>query len=1076
MRKHSFKSMLAALLLVLHLPVLAEDTDLFVGVTPSAGDLPNVLIVLDNTSNWNQAFSNERAALRTVINNLPVNDDGTAKFRLGLMMFTETGTGDSNSDGGYVRSAIRALDQDYKNKLVALIDSLDVGVDKTNGGKLGKTMAEVYAYFTGGAPVGGNGKNKADYTGNVYGTSASKAIYALTGTTVSGSTYALNGNALSSRGAATYNKGVPPGSCGKAFVIYISNGKAQDAQADSDDAIELLKAAAGGGAAGNAAAAEIPLTPSNSQSNVGDEWARFMRKSSLGVVTYTIDVDKSVQPAGKAWSALLASMAKQSDGKYFDVSSANVGAAILKAMEDIFSEIQSVNSVFASVSLPVSVNTQGTYRNQVYIGVFRPDQAANPRWYGNLKQYRLGFLNGDLKLIDAYEPSTGQPYRSAINSTTGFITECAQSYWSPTTVDTYWAFKPVGDCLAVAGSMSSNYPDGNIVDKGAQAYMLRKSTTRPIKTCLPGIGGCTELKDFTNSNITAAMLTPPGATTISTTERDALINWARGQDVNDEHTGDGVTPTPDSAPTTSTRMRPSAHSDVVHSRPVAINFGTEENPKVVVFYGGNDGVLRAVNGNRNGNANKIDDVDPGAELWSFMAPEFFKNIKRIRDNNIKINFPENAITSHTPLPKPYGVDGAITAYKDASNAWIYATMRRGGRVIYAFDVDVEHPSEITLKWKRGCANPNDDTDCTNTAGVGDFRGIGQTWSSPKPFKASGYVTATSPAVPKPLLIVGGGYDTCEDADQNTCSATGYTIKGNKVYIMDADTGVLLKTFNTLRSVVADIFIAPNADGTAKHAYAVDLGGNVYRINIGTAAYENWTMTRIAALGCDNPTENCASNRKFMFAPDVVEEEGVYSLMIGSGDREKPLDYYSSTSTVANYFFMFKDKPSTPSWLTEEAANCGNLELICKASLYPITSEATPTDSQLATKKGWYLALRPTEQVVTSAITIYNVVSFSTHMPNVPQDNSCVSTLGTASIYNIDYNNAKSANGTTSRYQTVSGGGLPPSPVGGKVMLDDGTIVPFCIGCKPNSPLEGGDPPTPPTAIQPKARVYWYIEK
>ena len=42
----------------------------------------------------------------------------------------------------------------------------------------------------------------------------------------------------------------------------------------------------------------------------------------------------------------------------------------------IFSEIQAVNSVFASVSLPVSVNTEGTFLNQVYIGMFRPDEKA----------------------------------------------------------------------------------------------------------------------------------------------------------------------------------------------------------------------------------------------------------------------------------------------------------------------------------------------------------------------------------------------------------------------------------------------------------------------------------------------------------------------------------------------------------------------------------------------------------------------------------------------------------------------------------------------------------------------------
>ncbi len=45
----------------------------------------------------------------------------------------------------------------------------------------------------------------------------------------------------------------------------------------------------------------------------------------------------------------------------------------LKALREIFNEIQAVNSVFASASLPVSVNARGTYLNQVYMGMFRPD-------------------------------------------------------------------------------------------------------------------------------------------------------------------------------------------------------------------------------------------------------------------------------------------------------------------------------------------------------------------------------------------------------------------------------------------------------------------------------------------------------------------------------------------------------------------------------------------------------------------------------------------------------------------------------------------------------------------------------
>lgn len=296
--------------------------------------------------------------------------------------------------------------------------------------------------------------------------------------------------------------------------------------------------------------------------------------------------------------------------------------------------------------------------------------------------------------------------------------------------------------------------------------------------------------------------------------------------------------------------------------------------------------------------------------------------------------------------------------------------------------------------------------------------------------------------------------------------------------MDANSGALVKTFETDRGVVADVFVVPEIDGTAKHAYAADLGGNVYRINIGVLAPASWTITKIASLGCDT-TAACTSNRKFLFAPDVIEaSSGIYTLLIGSGDREKPLGnaYYPLTGAVANHFFMFEDKPLEAAWLSDELDHsvCG-LALICKNSLYPITTSATPTVAQLATKKGWYLGLRASEQVVTSAITVFDNVTFSTHMPAVAVEGSCVSTLGTASVYNISYKNASSSRGTT-RYEMIAGGGLPPSPVAGNVTLDNGTTVPFCIGCNADSPLEGGTPAPPTGAVQPKARVYWYIQK
>lgn len=1108
MKNHFFRVFFSVLVLLVHLPGRGEDIDLFVGAAPNAADVPNVLIILDNTANWNTAFVNEKAALVSLFNGLPVD-----KFRVGLMMFTETGgggvAGNSGNDGAYVRAAIRLMNSTNKPLYANLINSLDQTGDKSNGGKIGKSMEEAYLYLAARTPHAGNDKGKTDYTGSTNGTAQDKAIYA------------LPGNALASKSATTYISPVLPG-CAKNYIIYISNGAAQDNASDTTQATGVLAAAGGSTTA-------ISLTPSGSQDNVADEWAKFLKWgctstgtvadalvkieaynngngttpaaltvcdywaasvtgvnfsnvsalnalvlaqapgganttakvqalvtavaaasadvfNSLQITTYTVDVNKVTTGQGPGWTALLKSMAAVSSGKYFDVSSS--GTQIVDALNTIFSEIQSVNSVFASVSLPVSVNTQGTFLNQVYVGMFRPDQDAKPRWAGNLKQYKLGDVNGSLKLVDA-------DGASAINSQTGFIAECARSYWTPSSVDSEWTFKPQGDCLTVANSQASNYPDGNVVEKGAQAYKLRGSSTRTVKTCSPTMASCTTLTTFNNSNVTQAML---GAA--STTERDALINWAIGQDIDDE----------DIDVVTTAERRLSAHGDVVHSRPVAIDFGSTGSPQVVVFYGANDGMLRAVNANRSA---AIGTIPAGGEMWSFMAPEFYSQIKRLRDNTTLVSYPTTTATG--ALPKTYGVDGPITSFKGtvggASKAFVYASMRRGGRSIYAFDVtnSLTAPSNPTLKWKIGCPSAANDTDCT-----GGMSGIGQTWSSPKSLTATGYGAGASP-----MLIFGGGYDTCDDYDALSSGGANHNCtsssKGHFVYVVDADTGAVVKAFDSgeTRGFVADATIVRDGAGQAIFAYTADLGGNVYRINFAGAS-TGWTMTKIASLGCST-TASCTANRKFVFAPSVIAVDGNYVVMLGSGDREKPLTYFASSNAVANYFFMFTDKPAVATTTWPGTTDCG-AAIICLNSLLNIPSaSATPSAADLALKKGWYLGLNSTEQVVTSALTIFGVVTFSTHQPAVPVAGSCSANLGTSRVYNIGFANAKSPTGDV-RYADLAGDGLPPSPVGGMVTLDNGTTVPFCIGCSPTSPLEGGKKDSASSGIQHKNRLYWYINK
>jgi type IV pilus assembly protein PilY1 len=500
-----------------------------------------------------------------------------------------------------------------------------------------------------------------------------------------------------------------------------------------------------------------------------------------------------------------------------------------------------------------------------------------------------------------------------------------------------------------------------------------------------------------------------------------------------------------------------------------------------VFYGGNDGVLRAINGNRDGGLS-IGGVAPGGEIWGFVAPESYGIFKRLRDNATPIYFP--GTTSASATPKSYGFDGPIVSFSNGSSKYIAASMRRGGRKMYAFnvtnlptagslptflwslgcDINLPLPGTVTLPSQELCsAGPSGDTE--------GFTKMGQAWATPKVLNLPGYTAG-------PVLIFGGGYDPCEDTDNGTVnhSCTSPS-KGNRIYIVDALTGALLKRFNTVRGVVGEIAIVPDSSGVPAYAYATDLGGNIYRIDLSNSNPSTWpdsNLKHVASLGCD-AMASCAANRKFLFGPDVVDENGTHFILVGSGDREKPVSAYTATRSVHNKFFMIKDKPSDPNWLANATTSCLGQNIICTDMLTRIDSGTT------ISQKGWYLDLADEEQVVTSAITIFGTVTFSTHKPYVAPNvitnaDQCAS-LGDSNVYNIGYLDASPADGV-SRSSPIVGDGLPPSPVAGKVTLDDGSTVPFLFGGSPSSPLESKKPTGGASAAvsQPKVRTYWYIKK
>ena len=125
-----------------------------------------------------------------------------------------------------------------------------------------------------------------------------------------------------------------------------------------------------------------------------------------------------------------------------------------------------------------------------------------------------------------------------------------------------------------------------------------------------------------------------------------------------------------------------------------------------------------------------------------------------------------------------------------------------------------------------------------------------------------------------MVIMGGGYDSCEDADPPT--------RANPAARDTASTCSMRPTarssreFTTDRGVIGDVFVI--LIGQRSRQVGVRGGSRRQRLShlgcrrehaVRVTDPASWTMTKIASLGCGT-CRACTANRKFMFMPDVVE--------------------------------------------------------------------------------------------------------------------------------------------------------------------------------------------------------------
>ena len=1081
-------SAIAGLVVLGAAPAHAEDIDLYSG-TGGAIAAPNVLFFLDNSSNWSaaaQAWSKSGAlekcssgypsgslaqtrclgyveqvfgsdssllqgqvelrALRLVLSTLVCGGSAPLRLNAGTMLFNPNGSVDGNSVmSGYLRQRVAPMDATRCAEMLADLDAIDAKITTPDfkgpsSAEYGAPLYEAFKYFGGYARPNSVGSGSVVSDATHYGPVRYSRPIDLE-------------DPLAFLDATKTTYAGPSGgsSCGGNYIILVGNTwpnqeYGTDTNATPHPTNLLLRRLA------YETGAQIypkPLANSDkSDVRFADEWARFLYSADLdaadgqqNIRMFTIDVYNRMPDA--AQGALLKSMADTNGpGGYYSVGGDLYG--LIAAFTDVLTQIASINSVFASASLPVSVNTQGTFLNQVFMGVFRPDGDGNQRWAGNLKQYKFARSGGTLYLADA----NGVPAVDSVS--TGFIQNCATSYWTRDSGN-FWQSvtgSSASACNSAPDGLYSDAPDGPLVERGGAAQRLRNlgHAARNIRTCRDAscrTGGAWGLVDFNTTNVPAV----PG---LGEAERARLVDWARGVNNGDGNTSAvGLTSFTDYG-LGATATRPTVHGEVVHSRPLAINYGTSASgDDVVVFYGAGDGMLRAVSGNQTG-------AGGGDELWAFIAPEHWNKLNRVRINSPRISYPDIA-TGLVPLPTPksYFFDGAIGGYQERNSStvgrtWIFPTMRRGGTSVYAFDVS-NRPGPTTqprLMWKFSAA---------------DHAAMGQSWSSPLAIRIKGRA--------QPLVVFGAGYDACEDSEDPNTACAGVAA-GRGIFVMNAASG---------HAASADFrFIDPGADagrfaaemapvdvdgdGYVDVVYAVDTRGNVWRINtsdpaggfMGYASVAEWPVQKIATAG--QWGASVSERRKFMYAPSAVVLGMQTTVLVGSGDREKP-SAGSRAALVVNRFYGIRDDISATSGVVPAVGYGAS-----PSDFYDVTGASGLDPLLLASYRGWFRNLSttspPYEQVVTTPLTIAGVTYFSTYQAMTPGGPRSCTNLGTARAYQVDFQTGTGV-GDEPVMKPFLSQGIPPSPVGGVVRID-GVLTPFLIG---------GTAPTvlSPTRIVPKVK-------
>lgn len=412
-------------------------------------------------------------------------------------------------------------------------------------------------------------------------------------------------------------------------------------------------------------------------------------------------------------------------------------------------------------------------------------------------------------------------------------------------------------------------------------------------------------------------------------------------------------------------------NDVPYSSFVTAN----ANRQPLIYVGANDGMMHAFN------------ASTGVEEFAYIPNIIFDKLQSLSSTNYN---------------HEYFVDGSPTIFDAffSDNTWrtvLVSGLGAGGQGIFALDVtdptafDDQDGAASKVLWEFSDA---------------DDRDMGLTFGQPSIIRLNNGEWAA---------LFSGGYNNNDDNNLDGNNATD-SITGNGVmYLVNIETGALIKKFDTLIGTADDptgnnrpnglstpTAVDVNNDRIVDLIYAGDLFGNVWSIDVSSSDKANWDFSyksganpRPLYTACNGTTCNGLNVQPISTQIQVVSHpsEKGYLLLFGTGKYFEVGDN-SATGQVTQSFYSIWDKRLN-SLTAFNRSNLLQQEIVAEVNSnnddYRISSNYA---IDWSSKNGWYIDLLNTqggnsnnygERQVSNAIIRNGRVIFVTL---VPSDDPC----------------------------------------------------------------------------------------